>query len=125
MAIEKLRGFVADHEATIVKINGNQIQLELVEHSDGRLRRLTDRPVAFQIDLRFEEQRAKRESDGKPRVRVGGVLRTRIFVRLSPRRARDRRRGDAASGHSRSDQPAVVSDGDDGGAGRPRPKARW
>ena len=94
MAIEKLRGFVADREATIGKIDGNQIQLELAERSDSRLRRLTDRPLVFQIDLRFEEQRAQRAGDNGE-VSVGGVLRTRIFVTIAPRRSRDRRREDA------------------------------
>ena len=96
MAIEKLRGFVADHQATIVKIDGNQIQLELVESGDTRLRRTTDRPVAFNVDLRFEEQRAPHEvANGE--VSVGAVLRTRIFVSIVPRRLRDRRRGDAVA----------------------------
>ena len=94
MAIEKLRGFVADREATIGKIDGNQIQLELAERSESRLRRLTDRPLVFQIDLRFEEQRAQREGDNGE-ISVGGVLRTRIFVTIAPRRSRDRRREDA------------------------------
>ncbi len=94
MAIEKLRGFVADHEATIGKIDGNQIQLELTERNDGRQRRTADRPLVFQIDLHFEEQRAQREGENGE-ISVGGVLRTRIFVSIAPRRARDRRRADA------------------------------
>ena len=92
MAIEKLRGFVADHTSTIVKIDGNHIQLELTEKCVSRFRRLTDRPVTFLLDLRFEEQRvhAKQgEVDSH-----GGVLRTRIFVGVSLQRDRDRRRGD-------------------------------
>jgi diguanylate cyclase (GGDEF)-like protein len=94
IAIEKLRGFVADHQATIVKIDGNQIQLELLEHGDGRSRRTNDRPVSFQLDLRFEEQRAPHEvANGE--VSVGAVLRTRIFVSIAPRKSRDRRRADA------------------------------
>jgi len=96
MAIEKLRGFVADHQATIVKIDGSQIQLEIVDRGDVRLRRTTDRPLTFQIDLRFEEQRARTERENG-QVSLGGVLRTRIFVSITPRKARDRRRADAAS----------------------------
>ena len=49
IAIEKLRGFVADHEASILKVDGNQIQLQITEKTDSRFRRLTDRPVAFQV----------------------------------------------------------------------------
>lgn len=95
MAIEKLRGFVADHEANILKINGNQVQLEIAEKCDSRLRRLTDRPVMFQLDLRFEEQRVRRETE-QGEANTGGVLRTRIFVTITPRKARDRRRDDVA-----------------------------
>ena len=61
-----------------------------------RLRRTTDRPVAFNVHLRFEEQRAPHEvANGE--VSVGAVLRTRIFVSIVPRRLRDRRRGDAVA----------------------------
>ncbi|MGO9110039.1 MAG: diguanylate cyclase domain-containing protein [Thermoguttaceae bacterium] len=95
MAIEKLRGFVADHEAIILKIDGNQIHLEIAETCDDRLRRLTDRPVTFQLDLRFEEQRLRREKD-KGEINTGGVLRTQVFVAITPRKTRDRRHADVA-----------------------------
>ena len=62
MAIEKLRGFVADHQANLLKIDGNQIQLEIAEDCEDRQRRGTDRPVTFQLDLRFEEQRVQRDN---------------------------------------------------------------
>jgi hypothetical protein len=90
MAIEKLRGFVADHEADIVKIDGNHVQLEIAERGDSRLRRLTDRPVTFLLDLQFEEQRVQRESNNGE-VNTTGVLRTRILATVSPRKMRDRR----------------------------------
>jgi diguanylate cyclase (GGDEF)-like protein/PAS domain S-box-containing protein len=93
MAIEKLRGFVADHEANILIIDGNHIRLEIAEKCDSHLRRFTDRPVTFELDLRFEEQRMRRDSD-KGEVNTGGVLQTRIFVGISPRKSRDRRRAD-------------------------------
>src|SRR5208283_3813775 len=85
MSIEKLRGFVADHEASILEIDGNQVQLEIAETGDSRMRRLADRPVIFQLDLRFEEQRVRRERGGGE-VDTGGVVRTRIFVRITPRK---------------------------------------
>ena len=59
MAIEKLRGFVADHQAKIVAIDGNQVRLEIDDKPASRLRRLTDRPVSFCIDLRFEEEQLR------------------------------------------------------------------
>jgi diguanylate cyclase (GGDEF)-like protein/PAS domain S-box-containing protein len=90
IAIEKLRGFVADHGATILKIDGNQVQLEIAEKGPGRLRRLTDRAMSFQVNLRFEEQRLRKEESGH----VGHQIRTKIYVSINPCKDRDRRRSD-------------------------------
>ncbi len=123
MAIEKLRGFVADHEANVLKIDGNHVQLEITEKSDARQRRLTDRPVTFLLDLRFEEQRVRRGS-GEPSTI--GVLRTRIIVTVSPRKDRNRRRADVTEQAQqvltsfRSYLMATAEDQD----GAPR-KTRW
>jgi diguanylate cyclase (GGDEF)-like protein len=96
MAIEKLRGFVADHRAEIVQIDGNRLQLLIDDHRSGRQRRRGDRSVSFLIKLRFEEERVvKAESaEGQPPSR--GVSRTKIHVSISPKRARDRRRSDVS-----------------------------
>ena len=88
MAIEKLRGFVADHRAAILKIDGNQVQLEITEKDASRLRRLTDRPVSFRLNLRFEEQRLQKQESEY----AGHLIRTKIHVAISPRKERDRRR---------------------------------
>ena len=61
MAIEKLRGFVADHRARIISVDGNRVKLEIDDRPMSRFRRLTDRPTTFSMDLRFEEERAKSE----------------------------------------------------------------
>jgi diguanylate cyclase (GGDEF)-like protein len=90
MAIEKLRGFVADHQATILKIDGNQVALEIVDQNPSRLRRLTDRSVVFHLDLRFEEERFQKEEGEN----AGYMVRTRIRVAIHPRKDRDRRRSD-------------------------------
>ena len=92
MAVEKMRGFVADHQATILKIDGNHMQLEIVEKS-SRLRRLTDRPVSFLLSARFEEQ-ARHKGKADANGSASGALRTRICVIISPRRTRDRRAPD-------------------------------
>jgi hypothetical protein len=91
MAIEKLRGFVADHLAKIVAIEGSHVQLEIDDRQTGLLRRLADRPVTFSVDLRFEEERFSR---GETAPTLNGVLRTRIHVTVSSRKDRDRRRDD-------------------------------
>jgi hypothetical protein len=91
MAIEKLRGFVADHQAKIVKIDGNRIRLEIDDGHPSRLRRLTDRPVTFGVDLRFEEERFRKDGND---LSSAAVVRTKIRLSISPRKNRDRRRRD-------------------------------
>jgi diguanylate cyclase (GGDEF)-like protein len=88
MAIEKLRGFVADHCAKIVTTRSNHVQLE-IDHRAGRMRRRSDRSVAFVVDLRFEEEKlvASPSQGSGP----GAVSRTRIHATISPRKHRDRR----------------------------------
>jgi len=95
MAIEKLRGFVADHQAEITHVNGDQIKLEISERRDGRLRRLTDRPVVFTVDLFFEEERFQKKDEGEDAR--GGMTRTKIRLTIRPRKNRDRRRSDLAA----------------------------
>ncbi len=94
MAIEKLRGFVADHRARIVSIDGNRVRLEIDGRVAGRLRRLTDRPRGLRIDLCFEEERFQGEGEGKVSG-AGRTTRTKIKIAISPRTKRDRRRDDA------------------------------
>jgi len=93
IAVEKLRGFIADHQATVSAVNGNEVDLEIDDRQFGLLRRLADRPVAFSIHLRFDEERLETEqTDGS---QGGRILRTRIQISIAPRRNRDRRRDDA------------------------------
>lgn len=91
VAIEKLRGFVADHRAKIVSIDGNHVKLEIDDRA-GKMRRRSDRSMTFAIELRFEEEQFQKiSSEG-----VGGpaVSRTRIHAGVSPCKKRDRRRAD-------------------------------
>jgi hypothetical protein len=87
LAIEKLRGFVADHQARIIAVNGNQVRIEIDGKPPRRLRRLTDRPVKFCLDVLFEEERAADRS-------VPGMTRTKIKITISTQETRNRRRND-------------------------------
>jgi diguanylate cyclase (GGDEF)-like protein/PAS domain S-box-containing protein len=91
MAVEKLRGFVADHQAKVVTIDGDQVRIEIDDTQAGRLRRFTDRPVTFQMDVKLAEERTSRESGPGSGE---GVTRTRIQVSVKLRKHRDRRRTD-------------------------------
>jgi len=91
VAVEKLRGFVADHRAKIVSIEGNHVKLEIDDRA-GKMRRRSDRSMIFAIELRFEEEQFQKASSED----VGGsaVSRTRIHASVSPCKKRDRRRAD-------------------------------
>jgi diguanylate cyclase (GGDEF)-like protein len=89
IAVEKLRGFVADHCATIDLLEGNDVHLKIDASADGPLRRNSDRPVPFLVELHFEERRLQTLGT------LGNVteaLQTMIRVSIRPRKERDRRR---------------------------------
>ncbi|MEN6405298.1 MAG: diguanylate cyclase [Thermoguttaceae bacterium] len=96
MAIEKLRGFVADHQAKIVATDGNRVRLEIEYRTgNGRFRRFADRTTAFTVEVAFEEERLQRDRrDEHAKSLDAGTTRTRMRVIVSPRRGRDRRRHD-------------------------------
>ena len=82
----KLRGFVADHQVSIA-VDDNQVQLEIDDVPAGRLRRLTDRPTTFRIDVRFEEEHAQ---DHGEQAAVGsgvGAARTKIKIAIGRSKA--------------------------------------
>ena len=58
----------------------------------GCLRRLADRPVTFSVDLQFEEEQLE---GNREESASGGVLQTRIRVRINAKTNRDRRHRDA------------------------------
>jgi diguanylate cyclase (GGDEF)-like protein len=89
MTIEKLRGFVADHQAKIIATDENQVRLEISEQRPSRLRRFTDRPVTFCMALEFEEERFRKDDQDES---FSGPSRTRIRLSIHPKRNRDRRR---------------------------------
>jgi diguanylate cyclase (GGDEF)-like protein/PAS domain S-box-containing protein len=89
LAIEKLRGFVADHQAEIVSINGNRIVLEITDRHPRYLRRLSDRPMTFILDLVFEEERSK--SNPPNQAPTACPVRTKIQILISLQRTRNRR----------------------------------
>lgn len=92
VVVEKLRGFVADHRAKILKIDGNQVELQIEDRHRGALRRASDRPVGFRARLEFLEERPGQPAAPGPTA----PSQTRIRVAVSPLRSRDRRRNDLA-----------------------------
>ena len=86
VAVEKLRGFVADHHAEIISIDEQTILLQISAQHTPLLRRTGDRPVPYQIELTFSESR-----DGQGECQHA---RTLVNVTVRPKRNRDRRRAD-------------------------------
>ena len=57
IAVEKLRGFVVDHDAEVLSINGNRLELQIDVGRKTPARRRSDRPVPFLLELTLAEQR--------------------------------------------------------------------
>jgi hypothetical protein len=90
VAVQKLRGFIADQAAKIVQTNENELQLLVSGANCSSSRRSTDRPVSFLIQLKLSQQRAERTNPLG--LAAGKYIETRVDVVISPRRDRDRRR---------------------------------
>jgi diguanylate cyclase (GGDEF)-like protein/PAS domain S-box-containing protein len=87
---EKLRGFVADHHSEVVSITDDRVTLAIGAQDTPLIRRTSDRPVPFIIELTFGEQ--QRPVEGRPNTLAMCTL---IRVLIRPKRHRDRRRRDA------------------------------
>jgi hypothetical protein len=82
-----MRGFVADHHAQIDSVTENYLVLK-IDGGQDLLRRASDRPVPFVIEMRFDESSSPPQN-GRP---AGKIVRTVIHVTIRPQRSRDRRR---------------------------------
>ena len=90
VAVQKLRGFIADQEATILSTDENELQLVVTDSHASGTRRAGDRPVSFLIHLKLSQSHQQRtNSQG---FAAGAYVETRIEVLIRPRRDRDRRR---------------------------------
>jgi diguanylate cyclase (GGDEF)-like protein/PAS domain S-box-containing protein len=90
VAIQKLRGFIADQNAKIVKTDDTELHLEVTDrHATGQ-RREADRPTTFLIDLKLSQKHFDRSNTQG--LAAGSYVETRIQTVIRPRRDRDRRR---------------------------------
>lgn len=90
VAIQKLRGFIADQNAKIVKTADAELHLEVTDRHTADTRRTTDRPTTFLIDLKLSQKHIDRANAHG--FAAGNYVETRIEVVIRPRRDRDRRR---------------------------------
>jgi diguanylate cyclase (GGDEF)-like protein/PAS domain S-box-containing protein len=84
LAIEKLRGFIADHHAQVIHVEKNHVSLKLVATCGQGGRRRIDRQIGLKADMSLEEI----EID--PRKPLS-CRQTIVHVKLQPVRNRDRR----------------------------------
>jgi diguanylate cyclase (GGDEF)-like protein/PAS domain S-box-containing protein/putative nucleotidyltransferase with HDIG domain len=88
VAIQKLRGFIADQNAKIIKTDDTELHLEITDrHSPDR--RAIDRPATFLIDLKLSQGHVERANTQG--YAAGQYVETRIATVIRPRRDRDRR----------------------------------
>lgn len=85
LAVEKLRGFVADHDAQILKTQQNFIRILAESHTSA-----DDRPLSFVIEMSLSQEHI--EQANSLGLAAGKYVHTYIDVKVQPRRDRDRRR---------------------------------
>jgi diguanylate cyclase (GGDEF)-like protein len=90
VAVQKLRGFIADQDAKILKTSENQLEMAVTDGHASVSRRASDRPVTFLIHMKLSPQHSERTNTQG--FATGSYAETRIEVMIRPRRDRDRRR---------------------------------
>ncbi|WP_153556063.1 sensor domain-containing diguanylate cyclase/phosphohydrolase [Roseimaritima sediminicola] len=91
LAIEKLRGFIADHSAEVLSVSEDEVRVRLnVLYSLGGRRR-ADHRIGFEISMQLEEQPQDTDPQAAP------LAQTVVHVQLWPIRQRDRRLRELAS----------------------------
>ena len=85
LAIEKLRGFLADHDAHVISTDDDCIELSIEASWLSLLRRSNDRPVALRVELHFSQLILNNDA------RCERPPGTRVYAIVRPKRSRDRR----------------------------------
>lgn len=89
IAIEKLKGFVSDHQAKIVATRENSVELEVSSEHVAHNRRKGDRHVTYRVEMQFGEERVERKNNAG--FANGEYAQTTIKVEIRPKRSRSRR----------------------------------
>ncbi|TWU32955.1 sensor domain-containing diguanylate cyclase/phosphohydrolase [Novipirellula artificiosorum] len=87
LAIEKLRGFIADHDAEIIRVTENQVSLKVNAVCTTSGRRRIDHYITLDAQLTLSEQQ-RNDRSGMPSRKWHG---TKVHVVVRPIRNRDRR----------------------------------
>lgn len=93
LAIEKIRGFIADHHAEIIDVAENQLSLKVVSGSAPGGRRRVDHKILFHATLTLSEA----HQDELLNENAIAGRSTKVHLELKPIRNRDRRRTELKS----------------------------
>ena len=88
LVVEKLRGFVADHNAEILRVGKNELEIRMTARFRVKDRRRSDHRMEFHIKMSIDEQPTSHRSAAG---NVVGGKETTVTVELKPVRIRDRR----------------------------------
>ncbi len=93
LAIEKLRGFIADHNAEIINVSENQVSLKVNAICSAGGRRRVDQQIALRAQLTLSESfvPGKIPVDGTAEDAGPGFVKSNVHINLQPIRNRDRR----------------------------------
>ncbi len=94
IAIEKLRGFVSDNKAKIIRTDENSVLLEVSSETVSYDRRKGERHVPFRVELQFHEDRV--EGSNNLGFASGEYVQTRVELSIRPKRAKRGRKSDHA-----------------------------
>jgi len=87
LAIEKLRGFIADHDAEIIRVTENQVSVKVNAVCSEGGRRKVDHHITLEANLTLSEQLRGDASGATGRKWKG----TKVHLCVRPLRSRDRR----------------------------------
>jgi diguanylate cyclase (GGDEF)-like protein len=94
IAIEKLRGFVSDHQAKIISTKESSVELEIASEAVTSDRRKGDRNVTFRVEMQFSEIRVERSNSLG--YAAGEYAHTRVDLKIRPKKTTRRRRAEMA-----------------------------
>jgi len=86
IAVERLSGFINDHNAEIVKVDGHRVAIRINSRESAASRRQNDRPIELLMEVLLEQV------DVRPQSVRGSIQRqTKMHVTFSTVKPRDRR----------------------------------
>ena len=95
LAIEKLRGFIADHGAEIIAVKENQVSIKVNATYTSGGRRRVDQRMAIEAQLTLSDPTSTPDGGDRPGKKSPSL--TNVHVNLRPIRNRDRRGRDVTA----------------------------